>query len=412
MRLFNINGEVNLAGSKSILNRVIILGSHLKQPLQVINWSTCNDIRTMEDNLNKIGFRFIKEANNCVIKPPKRFKNNQNLFIKDSAAGFRFLLARLAFEPGLKDTIILSDQLNKRPHDLLINLLGSFGVGISKEGNRIILSGIKFQGGDFTLPGTVSSQYTSALLLATCANNKAVGLSITDEMVSKSYVELTLEVMRWFSVKSSIIDNKIVIDKEEKLINPKRICVEPDCSSAAFWWTLGALNKGNLFVKGITEKSYQPDIKMISILEKLGAIVSTSEKGLAVGYGKLLGGRFDLTNNPDLAPLLSVIGLFCKNPLTLTGIEHLKYKESDRMATLIEQLSKIGGEVKSGESEITIYPLLKEPRNVVIDTKNDHRMVMAFTLLKKIFSNIQLSETHSISKSYPEFFQDLKEHDL
>ena len=157
-------------------------------------------------------------------------------------------------------------------------------------------------------------------------------------------------------------------------------------------------------------KSIQPDAVLLKILRDLGASVRFEGDYVVVQNKTLLGGKFDLSNNPDLVPMLSILGLFCDKPLILNGIAHLRYKESNRLDRLAEELKKCGADINSTENALSIQPLKKTVPEVTLNTCSDHRMVMAYTLLKMVYPQILLSENESVKKSYPEFFDDIGNH--
>ena len=201
---------------------------------------------------------------------------------------------------------------------------------------------------------------------------------------------------------------RIFIQAGQKYNDLAEYFIEPDYSSACYFWTLGALSKSVVSTNIINKVSLQPDYKFLTILENIGANIIFKKDKISVSRGKLKSITVDMKNMPDQVPTLAVLALFADSKTTITNIEHLKFKESNRIEALITELSRIGAKIQYENGILTINPLDKIPGNITLNTCYDHRLVMAFHILKIIFPQISITNTSSINKSYPNFLVDIK----
>jgi 3-phosphoshikimate 1-carboxyvinyltransferase len=402
----SLNGSVYLEGSKSILNRVLILSTFSKTFFRLENFSSSTDVETIVSNLQRLGILISSNKGSATIRPQQKFKDNTGYFVKDSAAALRFLLTRLAFIPGLRSTFDVSDQLKERPIKPLINLLQDLGVDFSSTEFPLSFTGIEFTGGSVTIPVDVSSQYVSAFLLCSPQLKADLTIKFSGTPVSLSYIDLTLAVLSDFGITAIRKGNSIYIEKLQQLSPPDVYYVEPDISSACYFLALGALNNGKIKVH-IPLNSTQPDIGFLEILAQMGASISKSDDHIIVRRNTLKGIEVDMSTMPDQVPTLACLALLADSPTSITGIEHLKYKESNRLKALLEELPKLGAKITYSSNKLVVEPLKKEPSPCQLNTYNDHRLVMSFSLLNTIFKEIRITGAEAVMKSFPYFFQTL-----
>jgi len=402
----NAKGFVKLQGSKSILNRVLIISTFLESSLKIYNFSECDDFKTMIDNLRKIGFEFYFPENYLIIVPPKKIKRNSHFFIKDSGTGFRFLLSRIASVKDLETTIDVSPQLKKRPMKPLIRILKQMGAEIDDKNFPIKVKGKELKGGIIEIPANISSQFISSLLLIAPCYRHDFEISLKGNIVSRPYIEMTLKIMDDFGINSDFTDNKITIASGQKYVNLEYYHIEPDFSSACYFWTLGALSNNFICTSNWNLNSIQSDYKFLDILKKMGVEIVEKDDKMCVKRKHLKGIEIEMKNMPDQVPTLAVLSLFANSKTVIRNIGHLKYKESDRISALIKEIKKIGGNIEYKENSLIIYPLEKPPNKVILETYNDHRMAMSFSILKAVFPYLYIKNMDSITKSYPDFFKD------
>ena len=402
----NCSGKVELEGSKSILARVLIISTFLHKPLKIMNSSNCNDICTLIDNLKQLGIGFERQGNALTVIPNEPVSDEIQINIKDSGTAFRFLLARLAVLKDVHSTISISDQLKKRPISPLINMLQKLGADIKNTGFPIEIKGQQLNGGEIDLQADISSQFISALMLIAPAYNSRLAINLIGRIVSRSYIEMTAAIMCDFGVKCKFTKNKIIIESGQKYANPGIYEIEPDFSSAAYFWVLGALSNKELCTSCISGDPLQPDFQFLFILEKMGAKVNRSSKSVCISHGSLKGIDIDMKDIPDLVPTLAVLALFADFSSQLRNIAHLQYKESNRISALVSELSHIGVNIMFVDDSLIILPLNIKPATVELDAHHDHRLVMAFHILKAVFPYININNKEAVKKSYAGFFDD------
>ena len=405
---FNAKGFVELQGSKSILNRILIISTFFESSFKIYNFSRCDDLNTMVENLMKIGFRFYSDEDYLILVPPDKMKSPSQLFIKDSGTGFRFLLSRLASQNGLETTIDVSPQLQKRPIKPLVKILNQLGAEINDDRFPITVKGKKLKGGKIVIPANISSQFISSLLLIAPCYEQDLEISLKGEIVSRPYIEMTLQIMSDFGIESEFsLNNKIKIQSGQEYFNLSDFYIEPDFSSACYFWALGTLSNNNICTSNWYLDSVQPDFKFLGILKKMGAEISDEDDRICVKRKKLNGIEIEMRNMPDQVPTLVVLSLFADSKTIIRNISHLRFKESDRISALLNEIKRIGGKIEFKKNSLIIHPLTKPPKDVFLETYNDHRIVMAFSILKAIFPYIIIKNMNSVTKSYPDFFFDL-----
>lgn len=399
--------ELHAEGSKSIINRLLMLISYQKEPIIVSNFSSCSDISTMRDNFQKLGFHFDDiNSTDVQIFPPEEIPSRFNLFVQDSATGLRFLLARLASIPKRSFRISISEQLQKRPLLPLLQILYRLGAKLVLHQDSISIEGSQLNGGVYEIPGNISSQFISALLLLSPTLSEDLRLVITDEIVSQQYIEMTISLLDSFGIIVEKDDNSFFIRGNQEIQSLQKYNVEPDYSSLSYFWALGAISK-NPITTAFYPQSLQSDYLFIDILRKMGANVKYEPNKVLVNYNHLFGIEQSMKSMPDQVPTLAVLSLFAESPTTIFDINHLRYKESNRLQALADEIRKLGAQVLLTDDSLTIHPLQTAPYNVTLKTYSDHRLVMAFSILKLVYPQIELDDTKAVKKSNPIFFREL-----
>ncbi len=404
----DISGYIKLEGSKSIFNRVLIIASYLKSPIKIINPSSCIDIETMTDNLCKLGLKFDKSPDTWIVTPPAKLRRKGKLFIRDSGTSYRFLTARAASIRRSQYIINISDQLKQRPIKPLLDILNKMGAAVEYNGDSLKIKGTLPIGGILDVPADISSQFISSLLLIAPSYKNDLELFLEGEIVSRSYIDMTIKVMQDFGVIVDFDGSRIFIQAGQEYNEIDEYTIEPDYSSACYFWALGALSKSVVSTNTLNKISLQPDYQFLTILEKIGAKIEIKMDKINVSKGELKSISVNMRNIPDQVPTLAVLALFTDSKTIITGIEHLKYKESNRIEALISELSRIGVNISYYNGILMINPLDRIPGNEILATYNDHRLVMAFHILKLIFPQLSITNASAVAKSYPNFLNDLK----
>jgi len=386
--------QVNLPSSKSISNRLLLLNALSYSPYEIKNLSDSDDTKAMLGVLNA----------------------NTNTFdVGAAGTSMRFLTAFLSKIVG-EWTLTGSERMKQRPIKTLVDALNQLGAKIEyieKEGYPPLrIFGSNLEGGELELPGNVSSQYISALLMIAPTIENGLRLTLSGNIISRPYLEMTLALMKEFGVTSHWKENVITIP--EGKYEPKVTTAESDWSAASYWYEMAALNpKLEITLKGLKKYSLQGDSNVQHIFEALGVKTKFSQKGVTLSNtgqkSKLF--RYNFINEPDLAQTLAVSCCLLKIPFHFTGLQTLKIKETDRIVALINELEKLGYKLESNQiddlswDENVTSDLKEGP--IIINTYKDHRMAMAFAPAIIKGFDIIIDDPGVISKSYPQYWNDL-----
>ncbi|MBL7910241.1 MAG: 3-phosphoshikimate 1-carboxyvinyltransferase [Bacteroidia bacterium] len=391
---------IQLAGSKSISNRLLILNEVLGLNLALENNSTSEDTLLLQNALQQL-----------------KNKKGGTIDIHHAGTDMRFLTALLATKEG--DWILTgSDRMKQRPIGELVNALRSLGADISyleKENfPPLKIIGKKLKGGQLEIDGSISSQFTSALLLISPTFEDGLTLTLKNEIVSWPYILMTLDLLSQFGLKVSTVLNTIKIS-ESLVINPTSLIynIESDWSAASYWFSIVALSKNaEIIIVGLTNSSSQGDSILLKIYKELGVSSQFTNKGLLLTKSSNVSSKFeyDFTDCPDLAQTVAVTCFALGIKANLKGLKTLKIKETDRILALKTELEKFGANVEITSDSLTILETRNkkpETRNP-INTYNDHRMAMSFAPLALTFGPLNIQNPEVVSKSYPLFWEDLK----
>ena len=400
----NAGNILKIEGSKSIINRVLIIASILNKPLRIYNYSSCEDIKTMQANLTAMGIDFKMNYNFVDLLSSQPPKNNLKLHVHDSATSFRFLLARMAAWSGVKSTITISPQLQQRPHKPLVDILNKIGADVKQIDDRYKISGCKLSGGVLDVDASISSQFISALLLISPLMLDDLILNLKGSNASNGYIEMTISIMEQFGVEVKYDNKRIYVAAGQKYKVIDTYNVETDFSSSCYFWALGALSKKGVNTNYLSV-SMQPDHKFIDLLRLMGADIQIEDSKISVKKNKLSGISVDMSNMPDQVPTLAVLAIFADSSTTINNIAHLKHKESNRLKAIKDEFTKLGVEVELTRNSLQINPCKNINKNVTLKTYNDHRLVMAFSILEKIIPTISLQSVAAVKKSNPHFFK-------
>ncbi len=405
----NDNKMISLPASKSIMNRVLMINSfNLSKPIKINCSGICDDIWEMIDFKKALGYKIAKKGEVLSIIPPRQFPKIIKLHIENSATALRFIICRLAMMDEVESYLTVGKQLWTRPHQPLIKILKSIGARISRFERGFHIVGKYPAGGKFELDSSYSSQYVSALLLNAPLYNRDTFIAL-ETIVSSGYVELTRQIMKDWGIETKRRNDGYYIPAGQSYLIPSEYQVENDVSSACYWWALGLIRSKTICVDGVSIYSKQPDIKFLDILVQMGADVQIKEDSISVGRkGELKAVTANMNRLPDQVPTLAVLALFAQGTTKISGIRHLRHKESDRINALCEELNKLGAEASYKNGVLSIKQLMEAPIAHTINSHGDHRIAMAFSLLTVRFSYIDVANKDVVKKSHPEFFENLE----
>ncbi len=407
-----IEGEVHLPGSKSLSNRTLLLAALAKGTTKITNLLDSDDIRYMLDALKKLGIKYTlsNDKTECtMVGRADVFTNSniQELFLGNAGTAMRPLCAALCLGKG--EYVLTGDpRMKERPIEHLVNALRQAGAKIKYMENegypplQIIANGLV--GGHIEIDGSISSQFLTALLMAAPLAENDMTISIIGELVSKPYIDITLDIMQKFGVVV-INDNyktfRIKAKQTYKAIDS--YMVEGDASSASYFLAAAAIKGGSVKVIGIGRNSIQGDIEFVDVLEQMGARVEWGETYVSVKRDVLRSIDMDFNHIPDAAMTVAIIALFVKGTTTLRNIYNWRVKETDRLFAMATELRKVGAEVEEGEDYLKIT-LVKQLKHATIDTYDDHRMAMCFSLLALDNTSVTINNPDCTVKTFPKYF--------
>lgn len=387
----NLRGVVKLTSSKSESNRALLINALSGNKMTLENLSAARDTQTM--------MRLFREK-------------GQTWDVLDAGTTMRFCTAYLGVK-GKGEIITGTPRMKERPIGLLADALIKLGARVEyleKAGYPPLrIHGIEEQQTKkIQIPGNVSSQFISALLMIGPALPQGIELELTTEVFSRPYIEMTLALMDHFGVKSDWSENIISIQPQS--YQPQSYTIESDWSGASYWFSLAALDANpDLVLTGLKENSLQGDQQIVNIMHEMGLETKYRDGGVRLTKGNTSNKvvRIDFKTCPDLAQTVMVTAAVKGIQLEMTGLESLRIKETDRIAAMTNELKKIGAQLKEDGSTWTLIPGVVPDKIDPIETYEDHRMAMAFAPLCQV-KGIEILDPEVVNKSYPAFWDDLR----
>ncbi len=417
-----------MPGSKSISNRVLLLSALASGSTEVCDFLESDDTTVMLDALTKLGVKLRRNENSVEVTGTNgRFPSKSaDLFLGNAGTAFRPLAAVLAFAGG-NFRLFGVPRMHQRPIADLVDALRCLGAEIRYLGQEGFppLSIHPAQATDVNtsrVRGDVSSQFLSALLMALPLLGRDVEVIVEGELISKPYVTITLTLMRQFGVPVEQKDwSRFVVAAGGGYTGPGRINIEGDASSASYFLAAGAISGlrggGPVRVEGVGRLSIQGDVRFVDMLKKMGGSIAIGENWIEAGAGasaaaagKLFAFDGDCNAIPDAAMTLAVAALFADGRSIIRNVASWRMKETDRLAAMAAELRKFGAMVDEGGDYIAITPPKRLPSQqpVVVDTYDDHRMAMCFSLVAFGGVPVRINDPGCVGKTFPAFFDALK----
>jgi 3-phosphoshikimate 1-carboxyvinyltransferase len=400
-------GTLRLPGSKSISNRVLLLAALAQGETEITGLLDADDTQVMREALSRLGISFKNEK---MVGAGGAFPVKQaELFLGNAGTALRPLTAALAFCGG-EYRLSGVPRMHQRPIGDLVDALRRIGARIDYAGTEGFPP-LQIHPGEISLPeavkvrGDVSSQFLSSLLMALPLSGRATTVEVQGELISKPYVEMTLNVMRRFGLNvrrdgwhSFRLDGK-------NYRSPQSIFVEGDASSASYFLAAGAIGGGPVRVEGVGRDSIQGDVRFTEVLQRIGASVALGSDWIEVsGDRKLKSFDLDLNHIPDAAMTAAVMALFADGPSTIRNIGSWRVKETDRIAAMATELRKLGAKVEEGKDFLGVVPPVKISSGVKIDTYDDHRVAMSFSLASLGGVPVTINDPGCVAKTFPDYF--------
>ncbi|MCE1185153.1 MAG: bifunctional 3-phosphoshikimate 1-carboxyvinyltransferase/cytidylate kinase [Rhodocyclales bacterium] len=414
-------GVVRLPGSKSISNRVLLLAALAEGETLIDDLLDSDDTRVMRNALIALGVPLVEEgASLRVTGCAGRFPQPRaDLFVGNSGLSIRTLVpaiaACLAVEAGGDAVVSLAGvpRMHERPIGDLVDGLRQLGASVEWLGQEgyppLALRPAQLAAERVSVRGNVSSQFLTGLLQAAplVARERALVIEVEGELISRPYVEITLNLMERFGV---LVErdgwSRFTVAPGQGYRSPGRIAVEGDASTASYFLAAGALGGGPVRVVGAGARSIQGDVKFADALAVMGAVITRGEdwiEAAAPASGKLKAFDLDLNHIPDAAMTLAVAALFADGPCTLRNIGSWRVKETDRLAAMATELRKLGAQVEEFPESLTVTPPA-QLQPAVIDTYDDHRMAMCFSLVTLGGPCVRINDPRCVNKTFPEYF--------
>lgn len=404
----NISGQIVCPANKSYTHRAIFLASLAGNSSRVENVLLSADTIATVEACKKFGAEIETQNSSITVKNPIKFdKIVPEINTENSGTTIR-IASGIASLFSNEITLTGDESLQKRPMQPLLDALSSMGAQCeSTDGKPPIKIKGKISGGDVTIPGNFSSQFISALLISGPLTENGINLSIKDNLVSKPYLDATIATMRKFGVSVQTLIPYKRYNISPQVYKTATFTVPIDFSSLALLLSAVVLNGDETIIKGNIGNLPQGDEVFIDILEQLGVSVSIDEDEIKIkSPTKLKGGRFDLSNSPDLLPPLAILALNSESPIEIVNVKHARLKETDRIAITSRELVKLGIKVNENEDGL-ILESTENLNGAELNAENDHRLFMAFCIAGMFVGNCTVTDPESVQVSYPDFIEEM-----
>ena len=396
-------GTIPAIASKSDAHRKLILASFADQPTTFLLKGGSDDIFATIHCLKSLGARFERNKDALTVIPGPE-KEEAFLFANESGSTLRFLLP-VAMAKCKKTHFSGAGRLPERPLTHLINAMKENGTSFS--GDRLPLTATgRLKSGKFVVPGNISSQYVTGLLLALPLLDGDSEIIVDGELASKAYVDITLLTLKEFGLSVTPTKTGYFVSGRQMPKSKGQMTIEGDWSNAAFFLAAGAISKTNMTVKGLSLNSPQGDKAIVGLIQKFGADVRVANDEVTVSGGNLSGTEIDIGETPDLIAPLGILAAYAKGKTVFTNGARLRLKESDRIRTMKNMILSLGGQAEETQDELIVIGS-GSLHGGTADGENDHRIVMAAAIAGAYSEKgACISGAEAVNKSYPGFFDD------
>ncbi|MFZ2089553.1 MAG: 3-phosphoshikimate 1-carboxyvinyltransferase [Desulfobaccales bacterium] len=406
-----VEATLTLPGSKSYTHRALIAAALAPGESILANALKAEDTELTTRALTMLGAGLDWQGRTVQVRGAggRLLPASASIFLGNSGTSMRFLTAVAALGQGVY-RLTGTPRLCERPMGELLTALKDLGVrAISEQGNDcppVVVQGGGFTGGHTSLSGAVSSQYLSALLLIGPLASRGVVIDITGELVSRPYVDITLSVLTAFGITYSREGYQFFELPGGQSYQPRHYDIEADASSASYFWAAAALTRGRVTITNLDLESVQGDIDFLSVLARMGCHLTSAPEGLTVEGGPLRGIHMDMSAMPDLVPTLGVLAAFAEGETVVSGVAHLRHKESNRLAAVVTELRKMG--ITAEETPDGLCIVGGVPQGAAIDTYDDHRIAMSFAVAGLKIPGVVVRDPGCVAKSFPDFWEYLE----
>jgi 3-phosphoshikimate 1-carboxyvinyltransferase len=407
-----IDAVVRIPGSKSITHRAFIMAALAQGKSLIKDFLYCDDTFFTVNALRELGVEiFITGDDAAVSGMGGNFSpgaGKVKIFLGNSGTSFRLLLPVVALCRG-EFLLTGTQRMLKRPVGPLVKALGQLGVEASciqeKGFPPVQVKGKGIRGGEVFIEGHESSQFISSLLLAAPYAKNDIEIKVTGDLVSKPYVDITIDIIGRFGVHIDRIgySNFSVLSGQE--YQAGEFAIQGDVSSASYFWAAAAVTGGTVVTENIyPDATQQGDIHFLEILERMGCLVEKKPDRVVVHGGRLSGVDVDMNTMPDMVPTLAAVGLFAKGETAIRNVAHVRHKESDRLRCVAMEWSRLGGRVEELEDGLIVHGD-ERLSGTVVDPHNDHRLAMALAVVGLRIPGIRIEDETCVNKSCPQFWE-------
>ncbi|HXG23462.1 MAG TPA: 3-phosphoshikimate 1-carboxyvinyltransferase [Chthonomonadales bacterium] len=410
-----VNAILTLPGSKSITNRALLLAALAEGTSRIENALFSDDTRYMAESLQRLGIDVRANEADAYFEVDGTGGHipaqEADLFIGNAGTAARFLTAFLTLGQG-RFRLDGVPRMRARPIGDLLDALVQLGANVHAEFDNgcppLRIEASRLPGGTARLRADVSSQYLSALLMIAPLTPNGIEITLDGELASRPYVDMTLRMMHDRGVRTERIGYRSFRVPGGQQYHPQLYRVEPDASAASYFFAAAAITGGRVRVEGLGLASIQGDTAFVDILEKMGCTVRKSPDFIEVqGPETLRGVDVDMNAISDTVMTLAAIAPFASDPTVIRNVAHIRHKETDRLAALAKELTRLGVEVEESPDGLAIQPM-KHLRPAVIETYDDHRMAMSFAITGLRAPGIAIQNPGCVAKTLPDFFQRLE----
>jgi len=401
-----IAGKVRAPSSKSYTIRGLMGAALARGESVIVRPLSSGDTEAAINVLRQVGVGVHQETDFWRVIGGDFHEPSADLFCGESAATLRFMTAICSIIPG-KSRLVTGPSLAKRPVKPLVQALKQLGVDCSSQGEvaSVVVNGGSLKGGVTELPGDISSQFVSALLFVAPFADEGVKIRLTTPLESKPYVLMTLECLKNFGIKVKCSKALDEFEVSKQIYKPAKYEVEGDWSSASYLLALGAVC-GEVEIENLNPESLQGDKMMLNFLQDMDALVEINQNSVTVKRSRLKAIHTDLSDCIDLLPTMAVLAATAEGVSKFIGIERARLKESNRIAAVKEGLEKMGVKVVEEKDRLTIFS--SRLKGAVIDSKDDHRIAMAFSILGSLVGSTIINGAECVNKTFPQFWDILR----
>lgn len=410
-----INGEVFLPGSKSLSNRALLIAALAHGETKITNLLVSEDIEHMLNALTALGVKYTLSdcGTECTVKGNAGFFDVSaplELYLGNAGTAMRPLCAALAASKG--EFILTGEpRMKERPIGHLVEALAQLNADIeyleSHDYPPIKICGTALNGDVVKIDGSISSQFLTAILMISPLLITNTHIEIEGELVSKPYIDITLNIMARFGIEVKNNDyQSFTVQGGQSYQAVDKYMVEGDASSASYFLAAGAIKGGEVTVHGIGKLSVQGDKYFADVLEKMGAKVTWHDESISVSGRTLTAIDMDMNHIPDAAMTIATTALFAQGTTTIRNIYNWRVKETDRLNAMATELRKVGAIVDEGEDYISVTPPTSLT-HAAIDTYNDHRIAMCFSLVALSDTPVTINDPKCTAKTFPDYFDKL-----